>query len=481
MENDSKDSKNQPFKPAFDKVDSRKIQRVDFRISENVEVSFDARGTPITGNVLDLSYDGLSLATKNIFNHDQVKFKEFLFTITFPDGTHFQKKGVVCWSSGFKVNYTRMGIRFTNSDTEQEKIQEDYIKISKNLPIIGYLYKDHFYFEKTIFSLTKVSHSFIEVQLYDSDVIIYPGLDIELLLSLQTANSEKLVAKVESVLPGDQNKMVIQASIIDWGKHIESNIINHLMQNPEVTMEDLRKCGFKVMSVSNNFKFRYVKTHGQYLKVLELRHKAYVNANKVSKDKTIEEMAAPLDYKSRILCAFHGNKLIASAAVSFPDNDTILDTERGVGKEIRRILPDKSLCVEISRLCTDPNYRRGDLLVRVFEHIYRIFASSGKKYIITSTDKKLWPIYKGLGFKKTGLEYDHPYLDNLKHYIIKIEVEKGTLASDISFARWNYLYRDMTLHMLKTGEIKLNRFQFLKIRLFSLIGILMNIRKQEKY
>src|SRR6185437_13119918 len=137
--------------------------------------------------------------------------------------------------------------------------------------------------------------------------------------------------------------------------------------------------------------------------------------------------------------------------------------------------------IEISRLCTHPSYRRGDLLARIFAHVYRLLATSGREFIVTSTEEKLWPFYKRIGFKKTGLKYLHPTLSNLEHEVILVHVSAGTVSKGISAFVWGHLYGEMTASLMAQKLIRPSWFNRIKLAIYLQIGRIFKITQSKKY
>ena len=268
----------------------------------------------------------------------------------------------------------------------------------------------------------------------------------------------------------------------NFSKTVEKDLIAHLLYDDEYIPSQMRKAGFKVSTISNNFKFRYIKTEEEYNKVLELRRKAYTSIGKIPENTESKELAAPLDKISRIIAAYHGSKIIATAALSFPHSEYIqLDTERTLPGGYPRDLPPKKSIIEISRLCIDEEYRRSDLLIRMIEHIYKVLLASDRKYFLTSSDKSLWPLYKSLGFKKTLYSYDHPTFKGIIHDIIILDKQVGISSKKLNPIKWSFYYRDITHFMWQRMAIESSLFQRVKFILMLWIGRILKINKRTKY
>ncbi len=452
------------LKPSQAESELRDNGRMDIRQNEGVTAEIVLGDSTLPTRVFDLSSTGICLL---IQSHSDLQIKpldmlKVKINLAWSDPVISDYQ--VCWiipsGNGFKV-----GLRssLSDSDLDPMTIDRSMVPVSDSYPLIGYLFKDFHYLERSIFHLIKLSAKHAVVEVHDKDHIFFPHQKVELLFSVQSSKMDKLKASIVQIQQASKNTVTLVLKIDQLTKSLEADLVNQLVINPNVTLETIRNAGFEIKNVAHHFRFRFVKTQEEYEQVLALRFAAYKAAGKVTAETNIGSMAAPLDHISRILIALHGDKVIASVSLSFPEtNDTTMDTERPLKGGYPDFIPPKIEMIEVARLCTDPDYRRGDLLLRMFENIYKVLVTSDRKYLITSTDKKLWPLYKNLGFKKLGLKYDHPYLAGIEHDVILVHVNVATSGKDIDPLRWWYLYSKMT-HFVEKRE-KIERSHYLRGR-----------------
>lgn len=454
-------------------IEHRVGGRLDVRESDGIraEISFEGRTLP--ARVWDLTTLGACL----IVSDDLVPepFSIVRVKVSFPWGESVAADYQVRWVSPVKEGL-KLGLQITSSSISQTTAQADaMLRISASFPVTGYVYKQIYYQERSIFRLVALSKEYVLIDVLDQEHILFPNQSVELLFSLQSTKSDKLRGRIVQIQQVNRDSVRILIKSEDMTGVLEDDIVNHLILDPSLDLETIRHAGFKIKHIANNFRFRFVKTQEDYEAVLRLRLAAYMSAGKVREGTTAEMMRAPLDDISRILIALHGDKVIASVALSFPQSqDVVLDTERPLDLGYPPSIPPKIEMIEVARLCTDPNYRRGDLLLRMFEHIYQVFATSDRKYLISSTDKKLWPIYRNLGFKKTGIKYPHPYLAGIEHEIILIDLEVPTAGAQIGFRRWWYLYARMTDYVERKRELERSGLNLWRHRLFKLAARALN-------
>ncbi len=471
------------LKPRQVEIEARLGKRVDIRENDGVTAEILHGGTFVPVRVWDLTTSGACVVTRESLNFkmgDSVQMR-----ICFLTGQMVTSDYRICWvkdrASGQKVGLKMLADQ--GGERPLPEAQDNMLRLTSSYPISGYIYNHVNYQERSIFRLVAISAGKIILDVLDREHLFFPQQTIELHFSLQTSSSETLFGKIARVLQvkRDSVRLLIEVPGEVLSKRLERDIINHLILDPGLNMEKIRNAGFKIRNIASGFRFRFVRTQEEYEQVLKLRFAAYEAAGKLPEGATLHTVIAPLDRISRILIALHGDNVVASVAMSFPETeDVILDTEKPLKGGYQGKVPQKTEMIEIARLCTAPEYRGGDLLLRMFEHIYRIFATSGRRYLISSTDKKLWPIYKNLGFKKVGLSYPHPYLAGMIHEVILIDLTVPVTGASIGLLRWHYLYSKMTEFMQRRQPLKrtgVGRLRYLTfLGASKVIGIIERLR-----
>lgn len=463
--------------------EQREFPRIDLRNSDGVKCRvLSAHQELFFGSPFDLSLNSVAL----LVDSDQAsRFSlqgGFDIELQIPDyGVfHFQAQMVVnrqLPNGKHKLAFTLE--RLPHLQAKPDAAETAVFEFPPNFSVNAFLYKPSFFSERTFVKLNTVSKKEASFAVYDLETLLFPGMILELFLFDAALQLEPLKVLIEQVTKV-QDHLLVKAQIQKFPLPVAKRLSQVLIFDFQLSIEAVKKLSLPVPKISDGLKFRFIKTPDEYRQVLELRFKAYQSAGKVAEGKTYEDMAAPLDHMSRILVAYHGTKIVSSIAIAFPNsNDIILDTESAFPGGYPKKVPAKTDSVEIARLCTDPDYRGSDLLLRMFEHTYRTLQCGGRKHIITSTDHKLWPLYKKLGFKKTGMTYPHPYLAGLVHSVITIPVERAQTASAIDPLRWNYLYRDMNDYLIRRGVFRLSRPQRLKVALYRMVGQVLRIKTRQ--
>lgn len=459
-----------PFKVDFKYENFRKSKRVSIRREDAIALTLKFKGLSLSVRLFDLSSFGFSFVSDSIFSLGTVVG----FEVRLRDG-NFSGQAEITWVQELNGQF-KTGVRFLNFHNVEPLSNSGHIVLKDGYQINGIYSKINFYFERSEFKILSLSATSFVLQVEKTNQYLLPGMKLDLKFFLSASNFESTVltsATISFVKSGLNNSLIVGCNVDQLAENLSLNLSNYLLQFLDVSPDEVRAAGFNVSKIADVFTFRYVETHADYIEVLKLRYEAYLDAGKVDRTKKPANMAATLDSKSRILMVKHQGKLIASVAISFPDsNELILDTEKALLGGYSKQIPEKVSMIEISRLCTHPEYRKGDLLHRVFEHVYKIFVTSGREYIITSCDDKLWPLYSKLGFKKTGLQYNHLALSGLLHHIIIGSTDICVKLNKMNWIAWSYLFGGMYKELDSKNLVTTSKF--VKVRM--IIGeILLNI------
>jgi hypothetical protein len=276
----------------------------------------------------------------------------------------------------------------------------------------------------------------------DPSMPLFRGQVLDIRFSLPSSGDNRFRGEIESLekLPGGFVRFRMNPLSLSTG--LANDLAELMVCDGGINPEVLKRFGFPTRFFRNRISFRFVETMEDYEAVLNLRRNAYVEVGKRDAGTAPEDMSIAWDKTSRILCAYHEDQLVASAAITFPASEadtlrseTAFPWNRFPGKP-----PPKTELLEVNSLCTHKDFRRGDLLHAVFEQIARIFVLSDRNYIMNLSDSRLLPMYLGIGFKDqkvTGTFLGIP------HHLIKIPREAVTKAKGLGLLRWNALYGDL--------------------------------------
>ncbi len=273
-------------------------------------------------------------------------------------------------------------------------------------------------------------------------------------LLIPTTGECRMAGRIESLemVPGGALKVRVRAEGLDAG--LANDLAEFLAYENGFSPEILKRLGFPIRIFRQRIEFRFVESKDDYAKVLALRRNAYVEVGKRATGTRAEAMSLGWDNRSRIFCAYYQGTLVASAALTFPtsDSDVMRSESAFPGNRFPGNPPPRSHVMEINCLCTDKDYRRGDLLRSFFEQIARIFVLSERDFMINLSDATLLPLYLGIGFRDQG---HIGHLNGIPHHLIMGSKEVVTRSRGIGWLRWNILYGEVMRDLVSKRLVEL--------------------------
>ncbi|MGE3974745.1 MAG: hypothetical protein AB7F59_09500 [Bdellovibrionales bacterium] len=460
-------------RPDFD-VNRRTYSRI-IPSSPNLKFFIYLNGVKAKINVSDLTPFGAAcVIDAGVMGNEKIALGSKLnCAIVFGANTLVDLSANVVWARSLDSKYHKIGLEFSSNANSEENKNEGELNLGRSY-ITGAYFKPFIFAEKGTFLIQKISKTKITFQIIRPDLVL---ANTEIKLNFLLPNSSKCWAKVK-VLDNKiiDKKLIINAEILEFSQLAKAEMASFLLLfhgfNPTV----LKRAGLVSKTQGADYEFSYAATKEEYKEVLALRSLCYKGAGKLKADASIVASQAPLDDISRIVFVKHQGRPIASVALSFPsDEDVVLDVERGLGRKLPQGFPRKNELVEISRLCIHPDYQSSDLLIRMVQEMAKVVIQSDRRYIVSSTDEKMWPFYKVIGWKKTELEYDHPFLSNLRHTIIIGDRERKAFSVGINPLIWHESF-GKTMHYFRPNWL---RGPLLKWIMFSglkhIMGFIVNV------
>jgi hypothetical protein len=292
----------------------------------------------------------------------------------------------------------------------------------------------------------------------DPSLALFIGQKMEVWLALPTSEKTSYSGKIIGLEKINNKTLRVRVEPVSISANITNDLAEILAFQFKVTPETLRSLDFPIRIFRNRLQFRFVENMQDYCAVLELRKNAYVEVGKRALSTTAEQMSIEWDNTSRILCAFHEQKLVASAALTFPSHQSfVLRTEAVFpGGKFPEPHPNKLELLEINCLCTQKDYRKGDLLHALFEHIARIFVLSNRKYIMNLSDSHLLPMYLGIGFE--NMHQKGIFLGK-EHHLIRGSRDGVVIGKGLRLLHWCMLYGDLVEELLSKDLIALSKWE----------------------
>jgi hypothetical protein len=448
-------------------TNSRQVERVPVREGEQYFIQFKDQTKSAAYRLHDISSMGCSfIVSKEI--SESFKDLNLVFKLKVGKNCELEKSGQIVSRINFGSEKVKLGLRF-NYENKVNILEKTNLKFN----IHGCLFKEFFFKEKVFFEVIELEKSSFVVELNDTNLILFPKLKIKFNFFLPYDKSPIRQGVVEEVMFVN-GKLNAKISFSVSDQKLENSIANYLYDYSNFPPHEISKRGLRTRNYKQALTLKYVQSDADYDEVLKLRKLSYMASGKVKEDFPYQSMKCASDRTSRILMFYHNDTFVASVGLSFPENEEdVLDTQRMIQDLEKKLYPEKSKIFEITRLCIHPQYRGGNIIFRVFEHMFRIFITSGRQYAYSSSDDVMLPIYKSIGFKLSGIKYSHPDFNGRIHHIIYGIPASGLVGKGVNPITWNIIYKEVVDYLISMGVYKPNKIERSRINMYKLIGIIL--------
>jgi predicted GNAT family N-acyltransferase len=267
----------------------------------------------------------------------------------------------------------------------------------------------------------------------------------------------------------DKQVLLVGCQFVKPSRAFKQIVSDYTVQfSNEYHSDNVQENGLAPKSVSNGLTFGFVKNEEEYHEVLKLRHAAYSQVGKMDKSASYESAGDIYDSRARILYARHNGRMVGSIRLMFHSSDDQFEHEEFV--KFPDSFPPKEQIVEMTRLCTDPNYRGMDLFYSICARAALAIVQSDRKFMLGSSVKKLMPIYEKIGWKPTGVFYSHAALGNESHEIVMCNMRECVSGKGISYAAWKNVYSEVFDFLIENGQLNISPINNGRVFLYETIS-----------
>jgi hypothetical protein len=377
-----------------------------------------------------------------------------------------QVKNANPFKNGFKIGLRRMDLNFPHA-VDLERRDSLRLPIAPSLSLKARVRHPFIYGHWCTLQASDLNRtmgfSFVS---HDESILLFEGMELKLFFELASYRQIAVPVRVVWINASSSKEVRFGVACMGMDFRLHNGICDYLLFSRQWTPARLFGAGFRAQQVKGHLRFRSVKTMEDYSEVLHLRRDAYVGAGKKAEATTAEDMASPLDGKSRILMAHHHGRLVGTLTFTFPTSeDTVLDSQRGFqGAKYPVAIPPKANLIEVSRLCIHHEYRGTDVLQGMFEHGLKHFLMSDRHWLLTSAMDDLLPIYERIGFRSLDASYKHPQLNNKEHHLIIAPRTAFLGGFGINLLVWNSIFGDLVRYLMAHNLVPLTPIERLFIR-----------------
>lgn len=353
----------------------------------------------------------------------------------------------------------RLGLRRVNSERPELKDlgggkSARLLNLPGDVEIAGLAVHPFLYDHRSLIKVTAISRKLFVARCFDRSFVVFPEMTINFDLSTFFA-TEPVTGRVMRVWDDQQGGVEFSIRIDDLPRSTEKGIVQYVLQFLDWEPLKLKQVGFLTEDVKSVVNFRYSRTPEDYEAVRRLRLAAYSAVGKIDRGADISAVTYDYDQFSRILTAWHHDRLVASVTVLFADGDkNKFEIQKLIPAEDFQKLGLPATMVEVAGLCIHHDYRKSDILLGLFERLFHVLVTSGRLKIIAGTDKHLWKIYRDIGFRKTGIKYRIPKYGDLEHDVIEVHRRVGSYGLGLDPVRWDRVWHSVADHLNEEGVLK---------------------------
>jgi predicted GNAT family N-acyltransferase len=288
------------------------------------------------------------------------------------------------------------------------------------------------------FRIVEISRHGMQLHTSLRNKYLVPGTTLRAACSFPTQPQVDLELEVvQARVVAEEGKEVLCLGV-RWeadGRRAAEAVGQYVLQfAPGASPRRLRADGFRVKSAFRVFDVGSVRDEEDYREVLALRRAAYVAAGKASGETTDADMGDALDARSRIVTVRWNGKLVGSIRVTFPRTEA--DRLRHEDYcALPASLPPRPEVVEMSKACTDPEFRGADLFYAIVKQAALVVIQARRRWILMSCTDDLHPLYRKLGLRDLDAQYVHPTMGARHHVMLGDAV--SMIAGGMNPIVWN--------------------------------------------
>jgi hypothetical protein len=337
-----------------------------------------------------------------------------------------------------------------------------------------FVYKQNSYFE--VESLSRNGFYATGIQ---TEFTLFEGMEVKYSLA-SIAGLQSVVGRVSNVSLTDMNKIRCFIETPTLPFQAEDELSQHCFHFAQKTPRDISRAGLNAQHIQTLVQYRFVETQAEYEAVLKLRRKSYASQGFSAKDDPISKFALQQDAYGRILIVFHNERVIGSSLLVFGEQgEKPFELDQLLPKSKFSKLPRYEELMEITAICIEKYYQDTDVLLGVFETMYREGLSAGKQYVMVASAEENINRYKKMGFKDEGLSLVHPRSKRVKLNVLVLNKETGKTGKGMNPIKWWEVWGPVSLHLYQRRIIDYSLLQKMRVRFnqgaYKIHGLIKNV------
>jgi predicted GNAT family N-acyltransferase len=302
---------------------------------------------------------------------------------------------------------------------------------------------------RLVFTVEAIGRQALHASLDASEELVFPGLVLPATVSFPAVGNVVCELEVHAIRahPDHQDRMQAILAFNNPSRELSESVGQYLLQSgPWVTSRTLRRAGYRPTSIAQACSIRTADTSTERLEAVALRTEAYadyVAAGVLSAEDATGALIDEFDARARILIARHKGQIIGSLRLVYHDAHDQFEHERYTQ------LPsdlDRERTIEITRVCTHPDFRGGDLLMTMFKVAMLKVLESGRYVVLGSAEENMLSLYERIGMRRVGRPYRRGGVSGPEHCLITGDARKVISGRGVGPLPWNILWDDVWAH-----------------------------------
>lgn len=299
------------------------------------------------------------------------------------------------------------------------------------------------------FKIRDISKSGIRAITSLRNKFIVPGMELTLQVSFPIPSQISTMMKVARIgvtTEGGKDYLEVGLTFTSLSRQQREIIGQYLVQFSDAdSLKRIREDGFFPLSLTRGVDYQYIKSEEDFRQVLELRLSANREVGKVPDHYAAEDMADIYDTRGRILVGKYRGIVVGTARLSFAEAGDRLEHEEYV--TLPDDFPRRDQVLECARAATNPEFRGSDLWTTLIQHIAIVAIQARRYWVVLSTTPELVGMYLRLGFRDTGLRYEHELYPGKVQVVLLINVPEVIMGIGVGPVYWNAIWRGVAKYL----------------------------------
>lgn len=312
---------------------------------------------------------------------------------------------------------------------------------------------------------------------------VVPGVILDCIISFPMVSQISAAVEVMNlgiVSEDDKDYLAIGVQIKDLSLHQSNIMAQYLAQFGDVdSLTKMRSEGLSPIATNRGLQYSFVNSSSEYFEVLALRHMAYLADGKVSPELSVADMSDTYDARSRILICRKGTTIVGTARLAFHEHSDTLEHEEFIRWPAE--LPRRDESVEVTRLCTHPEYQGASLIFSLLRFCVITAVQARRSWVVSSATSDLVPMYDAVGLKDVGITFNHPALNNLKHHLMVGNIQDAMLGRTSGPIMWNLVWKDAFNFMVDNQFVATDIVSRVRLALYRTVAPLIPILRRITY